>query len=213
LAGLQGGVLGEYFHLTSNQFLDYIGRTEVASISSALALSTAGITGGLSQLDSRYANITGDTFTGNIVVPSIDVTGSSYITPDTVVLSGACQDLVVRGVSTGTTYVTLGVQNSGTGISIPTNSSVSFNVQFTGINTNGSGEVGAFILTGIIRNTAGTTAIQGSPTTTIISRPGVQWAVQAIANDTSDTLEIQAKGPSATTIKWAAKATLVWIGL
>jgi hypothetical protein len=208
------------FWTNNYNITNYATTSSVTSISASLntritslETQTSGITGGISQLDNRFANIDGDIFTGNVTVPSINITGSSFITPDTVVLSGASQDLVVRGVSTGTTYVTLGVKNSGTGVSIPTNSAVSFNVQFTGINTNGSGQVGAFILTGVIRNTAGTTAIQGSPTTTIISRPGVQWEVQAIANDTSDTLEIQAKGPTATTIKWAAKATLVWIGL
>lgn len=77
LGGLQGGTVGEYFHLTSSQSNDFIGRTEVANISgglntriSTLETNTANITGGLTQLDARYVNVTGDTMTGNLIITS-----------------------------------------------------------------------------------------------------------------------------------------------
>jgi len=73
LSGLQGGVAGEYYHLTSTEYDDLIGSTEVASISGDLQSQISGITiptsaTFLSDYDNRYVNISGDTMTGRLLV-------------------------------------------------------------------------------------------------------------------------------------------------
>jgi hypothetical protein len=51
LSGLQGGVAGEYYHLTSAQYNDFIGSTEVASISGDLQAQIDAISGGSGSVD------------------------------------------------------------------------------------------------------------------------------------------------------------------
>jgi hypothetical protein len=45
LFGVQGGISGEYYHLTNIQYLDYIGKTEVASLSANLQTQIDNISG------------------------------------------------------------------------------------------------------------------------------------------------------------------------
>jgi hypothetical protein len=63
LSGLQGGTVGEYFHLTNAQYNDYIGKTEVVGISGNLQMGISEITGSPYVLDSRY--VVGTTSTNN----------------------------------------------------------------------------------------------------------------------------------------------------
>jgi hypothetical protein len=60
LAGLQGGIAGEYFHLNSSEYSDLIGRTEVSSISGTLLNGiSASLTYDISGNLSTYSTVKG----------------------------------------------------------------------------------------------------------------------------------------------------------
>jgi len=87
LSGLQGGVAGEYYHLTSTEYDDLIGSTEVASISGDLQSQISAITVPTSatfvaDYDNRYVNITGDTMTGNLIITSDNSSPALQINSD-----------------------------------------------------------------------------------------------------------------------------------
>lgn len=149
---------------------------------------------------------------------SIDTSGNAdfssiSLTPDLVALSGGCSTYIIRGYTSTNSYSTLGIKNSGTGFVIPNNSATSFSVIVTGLNTNvTSNQAASFKLEGLITNLNGTLSLQGTPSLTTFTRPTNVWSVQANANISAGTLEIQAKAPNGINVKWGAQVTLVNIG-
>ena len=66
--------------------------------------------------------------------------------------------------------------------------------------------VAAWNIKVVIKNTGGTTALVGSPVTTVITNtPG--WAVAVTADDTNDRLAVTVTGAAATNIDWKASIT------
>jgi len=61
LIGLQGGMSGEYYHLSEAQYVDYIGRTEVETVSASLQTQISSITGFSSVDGMQWIVITEDT--------------------------------------------------------------------------------------------------------------------------------------------------------
>jgi hypothetical protein len=99
LSGLQGGVAGEYFHLTSSQYSDYIGKTEVSNISGQLQ-SQIDDKANATDLNNYTLSTTTDSITANlqsqinnILNNNIDINGIKTFTND-VIING---DLFVNG--------------------------------------------------------------------------------------------------------------------
>jgi hypothetical protein len=59
-------------------------------------------------------------------------------------------------------------------------------------------------MTGAIKNISGTTTMMGSVTKTVKTEdPGATaWFIDAVANDSSDVLEIDVRGATGKTIEW-----------
>jgi hypothetical protein len=59
---------------------------------------------------------------------------------------------------------------------------------------------------GVIRNNAGTTALIGTPTVTLVAQDAgaSAWAVAITANNTTDMLDVTVTGVAATNIRWVA---------
>ena len=71
-------------------------------------------------------------------------------------------------------------------------------------------EVAVYKIKGVIKNIAGTTAeVVAGETEELIVKEDLTWAIDAQANDTSDTLELQVTGDAANTVEWTAILTLV----
>jgi hypothetical protein len=204
LTGLQGGTGGQYYHLTQAAFNDYIGASQVAAISGALMADDA-----LRALDSTVVHLTG----AEIITGLKTFTASPIIAPDTVALSGSFQDIVTRITTTNNSFTTTLIGGT-TAISVPTNSTFTFNSIITAKNTNtGVSESGGFIMSGVIQNVNGTVSLQGTAIITVIARANNAWSVQAVANNTSKTLDIQVRGENGKTIKWVTKTTIVQVGI
>jgi hypothetical protein len=105
LTGLQGGISNEYFHLSNAEY------TSVSTIGT-LTTNTSGITGGFTQLDNTFVNVSGDTMTGTLVISG----GQAYSALRTLESSATINtDLNLGDVNT----VTLSV--SGATLANPTN--------------------------------------------------------------------------------------------
>ena len=66
----------------------------------------------------------------------------------------------------------------------------------------GSTESAAYLITGAIKNDAGTTALVGTPTVTVVGEDDANWGVSVAANNTDDTLDITCTGAAAKTVHW-----------
>lgn len=110
--------------------------------------------------------------------------------------------------ATQTTMVTQRASNNDS-IRIRANSSFMFRADIVARRTGTQTESAAYEIVGCIKNDAGTTALQGTITKTVIAEADAAWDVTAVANNTDDTLDIKVTGKAATNINWVAKVTLV----
>lgn len=73
-----------------------------------------------------------------------------------------------------------------------------------------TGDTYAVHLFGCIKNYSGTTSIVGSVDNTHIHNPGgTTWTITAVANNTSDTLDVTVTGENAKTLSWKVKVDLI----
>jgi len=97
----------------------------------------------------------------------------------------------------------------GNTIKIKSDSTYSFSALVTARRTDADNEGAGYKLEGVIDNNAGTTALIGTVTKTVLAEDTAAWDVVAEADNTNDALVIKVTGEAAKTIKWAAIVTMV----
>lgn len=120
--------------------------------------------------------------------------------------AGDCQSsvVVIRRQTTNNIASTLLSQSSA--LTVPANTVWAFRCLVSARRVDGGGsEAAAYSVTGAIRNDAGTTALLGTPTITVLGEDVAAWDVSVAANNTTDTLEIKGTGENSKTINWVGR--------
>jgi hypothetical protein len=100
-------------------------------------------------------------------------------------------------------------QGAANSIVLPSDSTFFFEARIVARRTDADGESAAYILQGCIDNNAGTTALVGSVTKTVIAEDTAAWDVSATADDSNATLLINVTGEGGKTISWVAHVRTV----
>jgi hypothetical protein len=116
--------------------------------------------------------------------------------------------LVARVQTTDATPTALTIAGT-TRISIPTDTTYCFSALVVARRTDADNESAGYKIEGVIDNNAGTTALVGSPTVTVLGEDTAAWDVAASADNTNDALQITVTGENAKTIRWVGRVTLV----
>lgn len=122
---------------------------------------------------------------------------------------GDCQSsvLTVRRQTTNASPIPLLAQ-SGV-LAIPADTTWTFRCLVSARRVDGGGaESAAYQVLGAIKNDAGTTALLGSATVTVIGEDDATWDVTVVANNSTDSLEIRVTGAANKTINWVGRLEL-----
>ena len=113
--------------------------------------------------------------------------------------------------TTDATQTTMVTQRSShnDSIRVKLNSSYMFRIEIVARRTSTQTESAAYEILGCVKNDAGTTALEGTITKTVIAEADAAWDVTAVANNTDDTLDVKVTGQAGNNINWVAKVTLV----
>ena len=115
---------------------------------------------------------------------------------------------VLRNTTNNATETELFSDGSAGDISIPSSCTTSFRINIVGRQTNATAGAG-YLVTGVIDNNAGTTALVGSVTTTTVGEDVAGWDVTATADDTNDGINVLVTGAAADSVNWVARAEIV----
>lgn len=127
---------------------------------------------------------------------------------------GQASHVVAQGTTTNATPTSIYTENStGTRILIASGTTAAFSILVCARRTDVTGEAAAYKFEGLIANNAGTTAIVGSVTKTVLAESAAAWDCAVTADNTNDAIDISVTGEAGKTIKWAANVTMVEIGL
>jgi hypothetical protein len=133
--------------------------------------------------------------------------------------SGAIQqeEYILAALTTNNTLtemLILATANAINRIIIQNTSSYTFDALITARRTNVSTDTAGWRVTGMIENSAGTTAFVGTPLVTLLgaSAGAATWALSVTANDTTDNLRFNVTGETGKTIRWGAYVNLMKIG-
>ena len=120
-------------------------------------------------------------------------------------------ELLVACQTTNATETLMQTQVPGaeTSVKVRANSSFMFKAEIVARRTGTQTESAAYEIVGCIKNDAGTTALQGTITKTVIAEADANWDVTAVANNTDDTLDIKVTGAAGKNINWVAKVSIV----
>ena len=116
---------------------------------------------------------------------------------------------VLRNQTTDATQTEIFADGSAGDISVPSDCSVSFRANIIARRTDVDGESAAYLLVGAIDNNAGTTALVGTISKTVIGEDTAAWDVTATADDANDGINILVTGEAAKTIRWVARTEIV----
>jgi hypothetical protein len=120
--------------------------------------------------------------------------------------------VVVRNQTTDASVTDLFIDGSALTLVVPTDTAWGFVAYVVGRQTGGAagsdGDGAYYKLEGMIENTAGTTALVGSVTKTLIAEDTAAWDVSASADDGNDSLEIKVNGAVNNNINWVATVHL-----
>lgn len=103
-------------------------------------------------------------------------------------------------------YVKL-LDSTGAGIPVPSGEAHCFSISIFGYATAGtnSGKVALFTFDVVTKNVGGTTTLVGTNfKVNVANEVSGTWDARLVANDTTDELELQARGDVATTVEWRA---------
>jgi hypothetical protein len=117
--------------------------------------------------------------------------------------------LIAKRQTTNATPTDLRLGSALQSISIPADTTWGFDILIVARRTDADGESAFYRLEGCIDNNAGTTALVGTVTTTVIAEDTAAWDVEAVADNTNDQLDINVTGEAGKTINWVARVTLV----
>jgi|11_taG_2_1085331.scaffolds.fasta_scaffold00087_16 hypothetical protein len=182
---------------SAGQFLktDGSGTLSFATVSTDLVSDTTPQLGG--DLDLNSNDITG---TGNI-----DITGNTGLTGTTT--QGATdfytKQYVLYGTTTDATETEVLIGGS-TRISVPSNTTMFYEVNIVSRRTDATGESGAWHLKGCADNFSGTVADVGDVYEIAVAQDDVNMSVDVRADDTNDAINVFVTGVASKTIRWTA---------
>lgn len=110
----------------------------------------------------------------------------------------------LRNSTSNNTQTELFLNGSSARATIASDTTWAFRALIVARRTDADGESAAYEITGCIDNNAGTTALVGSITKTVIAEDTAGWDVTAEADNTNDALVIKVTGENAKTIRWVA---------
>lgn len=114
-----------------------------------------------------------------------------------------------RGTTTNGTQTEIFLDGASKRITLASNSTHAFEIYVSARLTSGSAnESAGYILTGLIKNDAGTVSLVGSLNKTVLGENDASWDVTAEADNTNDALVIKVTGASSKTIRWSAGTRL-----
>lgn len=169
----------------------------------------SGMLGGLNNVvAANYAAALGGAYT------KARLTGQVTWGAATNVGDGQASHVVAQKSTTDATPTSIYTMTStGTRLLVQNNSTVLFSALIVGRRTDVAGEAAAYRIEGLISNNAGTTALIGSISKTVIAESDATWDATIVADNTNDAIDVQVTGAAGKTIKWAANLTLVEVGL
>ena len=181
-------------------------NTASGSYSSVVSGNSSTASGGSSSvLGGQFGTTRG--ITGNVVFPacSLPIAAASGVSQAALLILGRQTTDATATVLTSDTNAA-GTTNQ---VILPNNSAYYFKVRVIA-GVTGAGNTKAWTLEGAIKRgaNAGTTAIVGTVTTTIVAADAgaSTWTVTATADTTNGGLAITVTGQASTTIRWVAKA-------
>ena len=118
--------------------------------------------------------------------------------------------MVVRNVTTNSSQTELYIDGSAATkrMSIVSDTAWAFNILLVARRTDADNESAAYQILGCIDNNAGTTALVGTITKSVIAEDNAGWDVTAEADNTNDALVVKVTGENSKTIRWVAS---VWL--
>lgn len=158
-----------------------LGNLDAATLSSDLG----SITSSASYPDGTYNNLT--------VNDTITQGSTSYYT----------KQYVLYGTTTNATETELLIGGT-TRISVPTNTTLFYEVSIVARRTDATGESGSWHLKGCVDNFSGTVANVGNVYEIVVAQDDVNLAVDARADDTNNSINIYVTGVASKTIRWTA---------
>jgi len=117
--------------------------------------------------------------------------------------------LVVRRSTTDATPSELFLTGAAGRCTIATDTTWAFTITVVARRTDADNESAAYKFEGCIDNNAGTTALVGSVTKTVLAEDTVAWDANVTADNTNDALVVTVTGEAGKTIYWVAKIELV----
>tara|TARA_A100001201_G_scaffold137714_1_gene127912 strand:+ start:707 stop:1858 length:1152 start_codon:yes stop_codon:yes gene_type:complete len=154
--------------------------------------------------DTPYSMCYGQYASGNIK-GSFEFASGRHTTGGGAGIQGSIQlsQFLLAAVTTDATPVKLSskVDGSSTRPPIVADQSVMFTAEIIA-RREGATESAAYHVTGAIKNDAGTTALVGTPTVTVVGEDDANWDVSVAANNTDDTLDISCTGAAAKRVHW-----------
>lgn len=125
---------------------------------------------------------------------------------------GDCQStvMVARAQTTNATLTAMRLGAATQRISIPDQTTWAFEALIVARRTDADDESAGYKITGVIdRQTgAGTTALVGTPTVTVLAEDTAAWDATVVADSSTGALEFRVQGEASKTIRWVARVAL-----
>lgn len=163
-----------------------LGSTIGGGLSNAASTDYATVPGGLLASASKYGQ---EAFAAGQFAATGDAQRSVY---------------VLRRSTTNSTPAELFLNGSSLRLTIPSDTTYAFRILLVARRTNADNESAAYEFVGCIDNNAGTTALVGSVTKTVIAEDTSAWDADVTADNTNDALTITVTGENSKTIYWVA---------
>lgn len=118
---------------------------------------------------------------------------------------------VLRNSTTNNTVTELFMNGSSTRLALPNNSVFCFDIFVTGRRTDATGGSAGYRFQGVMKRdaNAGTTAMIGTVSKTVLAETNTAWDAAVSADTTNGSILIQVTGEAAKTIRWVAVAQTV----
>ena len=110
----------------------------------------------------------------------------------------------LRRSTSNNTPSELFLDGSSSRLTIPSDSTYAFRILLVARRSDADNESAAYEFVGCIDNNAGTTALVGSVTKTVVAEDTAGWDADVTADNTNDALVIKVTGENAKTIRWVA---------
>ena len=110
---------------------------------------------------------------------------------------------ILRGTTTSNTETELKSVNLGR-VGVPANTTIFYTAEIVGRRTDATDESAGFHLKGVVDNFSGTVADVGSLYELVVAEDDADWAVDARADNTNNSINIYVTGEDSKTIRWTA---------